>query len=70
MKHQEHICRFNDAPQSCECYDKGFDAAIEMVKEKVNNLCITGDNNDKREGMGYALLQVLSVLSTSSKETK
>lgn len=26
MQHPEHICRFNDEPQSCECYDKGHEA--------------------------------------------
>ena len=25
MKHPEHICRFNDSPQSCECYDTGYE---------------------------------------------
>ncbi len=25
MKHPDHICRFNDAPQSCECYDTGYE---------------------------------------------
>jgi hypothetical protein len=35
MKHPEHICGFNDAPQSCECYDSGYDAAMKAVKERV-----------------------------------
>jgi hypothetical protein len=31
-KHPEHICRFNDHPQSCECYDKGYEKCkIEML---------------------------------------
>ncbi len=24
-KHPEHICAFNDAPQSCDCFDAGFE---------------------------------------------
>jgi hypothetical protein len=32
QKHPEHICRFNDYPQSCECYDKGYEKCkIEML---------------------------------------
>lgn len=35
MKHPDHICRFNDAPQSCDCYDTGYDDAIQSVRERV-----------------------------------
>jgi len=46
MNHPEHICRFNDAPQTCECYDAGFDQAraeerervMGIIKEKRNEL--------------------------------
>ena len=27
-KHPEHICAFNDEPQSCDCYDKGYDRGV------------------------------------------
>ena len=26
-----HICRFNDAPQTCDCYIKAIDACIALV---------------------------------------
>jgi len=31
-KHPEHICRFNDEPQSCECYDKGYEEGKRMER--------------------------------------
>ena len=30
----DHICRFNDAPQKCECYAKGFSALASWIKEQ------------------------------------
>jgi len=42
MKHPEHICRFNDAPQSCTCYDSGYDDAIQSVRGRV----VTEDTSD------------------------
>lgn len=39
MKHPEHICRFNDEPQICECYDTGFNAGIETGKRMNCDLC-------------------------------
>jgi len=42
-KHEDHICRFNDGEQSCDCYSDGFRqgalahaAAIRLEKEEVN----------------------------------
>ena len=35
MKHEEHICRFNDGDQSCDCYDAGYEAGEE--KQKLKN---------------------------------
>lgn len=29
MKHPDHICRFNDGEQTCDCYDEGY---VEGVK--------------------------------------
>ena len=34
-KHPEHICRFNDGEQTCECYDSGF---IEGLTEALTLL--------------------------------
>jgi len=33
-KYPEHICRFNDPPQVCECYDEGFKAQQRELIEK------------------------------------
>jgi len=44
MNHPEHICRFNDAPQTCECYDAGFDQARAEERERVVGLA-TKDRN-------------------------
>lgn len=30
----EHMCRFNDAPQTCECYYKGIDDALATLSSK------------------------------------
>ena len=35
MNHKEHICRFNDGEQTCECYDKGFEAGRNSMKEEI-----------------------------------
>lgn len=35
MKHPEHICRLNDPPQSCDCYDTGFEAGKREAKEEA-----------------------------------
>jgi len=37
MKHPEHICRFNDAPQSCDCYDAGYIAGGKDEKNRLFN---------------------------------
>jgi len=33
--HPEHICRFNDGEQSCDCYDEGFRQAAAGSNEKL-----------------------------------
>ena len=44
MKHKEHICRFNDGEQSCDCYDAGykygrsvasFNSELDRIKKEV-----------------------------------
>ena len=35
MNHPEHICRFNDAPQTCECYDAGYKQALAEERKRV-----------------------------------
>jgi len=37
MNHPEHICRFNDGPQNCECYDAGYKEAIVEEGKRVEN---------------------------------
>ena len=34
-RHEEHICRFNDFPQSCDCYDKGYQKAVAEYQDKL-----------------------------------
>ena len=36
QKHPEHICRFNDAPQECDCYSKGYDKGLHEMALKVD----------------------------------
>ena len=35
MNHPDHICRFNDAPQTCECYDAGYKEAEQELLNKI-----------------------------------
>lgn len=41
MKHPEHICRFNDAPQSCDCYDAGYEEGLKKAVETYGK-CLEG----------------------------
>ena len=34
-KHPDHICRFNDGEQSCDCYDEGYRQAVADSNEKL-----------------------------------
>ena len=36
----DHICRFNDAPQTCECYGLAIDKCIALVKTEA---AVVGD---------------------------
>ena len=36
----DHICRFNDAPQTCECYGLAVDDCIELAKAEA---AVVGD---------------------------
>ena len=50
MNHPEHICRFNDALQTCECYDSGYkDGDREAVECKIYGVSVDviGDNINK-----------------------
>jgi len=52
MNHPEHICRFNDAPQTCECYDAGYkDGDREAVECKIYGVSVDviGDINKPKE---------------------
>ena len=35
MKHEDHICRFNDGEQTCDCYDAGYEKGRESMREKI-----------------------------------
>lgn len=37
-KHPEHLCRFNDGEQTCECYDKGIEQERQRIKEEVEKM--------------------------------
>jgi effector-binding domain-containing protein len=34
-KHEEHICRFNDGEQICDCYNAGYAQAISQYKDSL-----------------------------------
>ena len=34
QKHPEHICRFNDAPYDCDCFDAGYQKGIADNQKK------------------------------------
>jgi hypothetical protein len=48
----DHICRFNDAPQTCECYGLAVDASIALVKAEE---AVVGDWEAEFEGFIEAL---------------
>lgn len=35
IKYPKHICRFNDYPKVCKCYDEGFKAGREELIEEI-----------------------------------
>lgn len=37
-KYPEHICRFNDGEQICDCYDKGYRQATSKFTELLESL--------------------------------
>ncbi len=49
MNHPEHICRFNDAPQTCECYDEGYKQALaeerDRVRDKIKSMSLKSENS-------------------------
>lgn len=61
MKYPEHICRFNDGKQSCECYDK----ALEELKKKIKRLAVkfsirgSGEFDDGRLSMRREVLDII-----------
>jgi len=53
MNHPDHICRFNDAPQTCECYDAGYkDGVAEERERMVKHFNKTLMNNYEKEVYG------------------
>lgn len=50
MKHPEHICRFNDGSQSCDCYDSGFEEGKKQEREEIKqdyiNWVLSGNIKD------------------------
>ena len=49
MNHPDHICRFNDAPQTCECYDAGYKDGVAEERERVRGL-IEKEKDYKKTG--------------------
>jgi len=39
MKHENHICRYNDGEQSCECYKQGFEDAKKEFEKLIEKAC-------------------------------
>jgi hypothetical protein len=66
QKHPDHICRFNDAPQNCDCYAEGHQAAIEECVRVAEGmlLFVEGDNRLSPHGHGYntALTDLITTL--------
>lgn len=59
MKHEEHICRFNDGEQSCDCYDEGYEKAKADIKKSITGvLRQIGEVNDDDE-----MEQVIKVIN-------
>ncbi len=40
-KHEEHLCRFNDGEQSCDCYNKGYEDGKKEANDAWENRIIT-----------------------------
>lgn len=50
---EEHICRFNDGECVCECFDEGYEKALEQ-KEKEMIKKVKKLNDDYGfDGVGY-----------------
>ena len=72
MNHPEHICRFNDAPQTCECYDAGFEKAEQEMKKVVGERLIIAYRSgiiDGKQGTNCEDVVIKEALS-SLDETK
>ena len=53
MTHPEHICRFNDSPQTCECYDEGYKQTLAEERERVvgvDKTCTIAEHIPSEEG--------------------
>lgn len=71
-KHPEHLCRFNDGEQTCECYDKGIDQERQRIREEVEKIkepsltkCVqsirrASEDNTFMNGYNQALEDVLN----------
>jgi hypothetical protein len=60
-KHPDHICRFDDPPQSCDCYDSGYEQG---KRDMANDLLQIADKGEleelRREVSGYIKQAFLS----------
>ena len=70
MNHPDHICRFNDAPQTCECYDAGYKDGVAGEKARVRGEIEeihTELHNGRTESAYRMICHFLSSLDTNLK---
>lgn len=58
-KHEDHICRFNDGEQICDCFHEGYEDGVETSKTTIEKGFETlhGGGNARR-----LLIQALAAL--------
>jgi len=77
MKHADHICRFNDHPQTCDCYDSGYEKGVADTFARVGDKILNeaGKVNDnwgdpRRLGAHQALTNLYKHLTPPSNRSK
>ena len=68
-KHPDHICRFNDEPQSCDCYDTGYMDGYNARTQEVAKLALemVPPYASGRMGSGYNQARKDLIKSLSQK---
>lgn len=74
---ENHICRFNDYPQRCECYIAGIKEILEGVKQELEKLredyneehiCRFNDKPQKCDCYGECLTNIINKLKVIIKK--